>query len=77
MKYILLHGLGQNPSDWNETIKYIDDRLDVSCPALFEWLPKTKVSYTHLYHCRTLVLYGEKDKSNQTASVKLKEQIEN
>lgn len=28
-------------------------------------------------HCRTLVLCGEKDKSNQAASVKLKEQIEN
>ena len=28
-------------------------------------------------HCRTLVLCGEKDKSNLTASIKLKEQIEN
>lgn len=175
MKCILLHGLGQNPSDWDNTIKYIDDRVDVSCPALFEWLPKTKTSYTYLYqglekyceqfdepfilgglslggilslqyviehsdkvfslvlmgtqfsmpknilkfqniifrilpntsfskmgldkkavislcnsmmdlnfteslediHCRTLILCGEKDKSNQAASMKLKEQIEN
>lgn len=175
MKCILLHGLGQNPSDWNNTIQYMDDRVDVLCPALFEWLPKTKPSYTCLYyglekyceqfdepfmlgglslggilalqyvlehsdkvysvvlmgtqfsmpknmlrlqnimfrilpntafrkmglnkkevislcnsmkdlnftdnlkdiHCRTLVLCGEKDKSNQAASVKLKEQIEN
>lgn len=175
MECILLHGLGQNSSDWNNTIKYIDDSVDVSCPALFEWLPKTKTTYTHLYqelekycerfdepfilgglslggilalqyviehsnkvhslvlmgtqfsmpknmlrfqnmifrilpntafskmgldkkevislcnsmidlnftenlkdiHCRTLVLCNEKDKSNQAASVKLKEQIEN
>lgn len=175
MKCILLHGLGQNPSDWDNTIKYIDDRVDVSCPALFEWLPKKKTSYTYLYqglekyceqfdepfilgglslggilslqyalehsdkvfslvlmgtqfsmpknmlrfqniifrilpntsfsnmgldkkavislcnsmmalnftenlediHCRTLILCGEKDKSNQAASMKLKEQIEN
>lgn len=175
MKCILLHGLGQNPSDWNNTIQYMDGRVDVLCPALFEWLSKTKPSYTCLYHglekyceqfdepfmlgglslggilalqyvlehsdkvysvvlmgtqfsmpknmlrlqnimfrilpntafrkmglnkkevislcnsmkdlnftdnlkdihCRTLVLCGEKDKSNQVASVKLKEQIEN
>ncbi len=175
MKCILLHGLGQNPSDWDETAKYINHRLDVSCPALFEWLPKTKVCYTHLYqglenhcgqfdepfilgglslggilalqytiehsdkvsslvlmgtqfsmpknmlrfqnvifrmlpntafskmglgkkevislcnsmmdldfteylkdiHCKTLVLCGKKDKSNQAASIKLKEQIKN
>ncbi len=175
MKCILLHGLGQRPSDWNDAVKYIDDRLDVSCPALFEWLPKTEACYTHLYqrlekycdqfnepfvlgglslggilalhytiehtnkvhslilmgtqfsmpknmlrfqniifrilpnaaftkmgickkevislcnsmmdldfrqnlkdiHCRTLVLCGEKDKSNLSASIKLKEQIRN
>ncbi len=175
MKCILLHGLGQNPSDWKDTIQYMDDRLDVSCPGLFEWLPKTEVSYTCLYqglekyceqfdepfilgglslggilalqyvlehshkvyslilmgtqfsmpknmlrfqnfifrilpnkafhkmgidkkgiislcnsmmdlnftenlkdiHCRVLILCGEKDKSNQGASVKLKEQIKN
>lgn len=49
MKCILLHGLGQTPSDWDNTVKYMDDRLDVTCPALFEWLPKTDVCYAHLY----------------------------
>lgn len=49
MKCILLHGLGQNPSDWNYTMKHIDDSVDVSCPALFEWLPETNVSYNCLY----------------------------
>ncbi len=49
MKCILLHGLGQTPSDWKNTEKYLDDRADVSCPALFEWLHKTEFSYSSLY----------------------------
>lgn len=50
MKCILLHGLGQKPSDWDNTIKYIDNGVDVSCPALFKWLAKTETSYNCLYH---------------------------
>ena len=49
MKCILLHGLGQKPSDWDNTIKYIDNGVDVSCPALFKWLAKTEASYNCLY----------------------------
>ncbi len=50
MKCILLHGLGQNPTDWKDTIAYFDDILDVSCPALYEWLSSKGADYTHLYH---------------------------
>ena len=35
-KCILLHGLGEKPSDWSDTVKYIDRNFEVSCPALFE-----------------------------------------
>jgi len=49
MKCILLHGLGQSSSDWNNTIKYMNNSLDVSCPDLFQWLPKTEVCYANLY----------------------------
>ena len=49
MKCILLHGLGQKPSDWDETVKYIDNRLEVFCPALYEWLSPKETCYAHLY----------------------------
>lgn len=49
MKCILLHGLGQKPSDWNDTTKYMGNEPDISCPDLFKWSPKTDIHYTHLY----------------------------
>lgn len=49
MKCILLHGLGQVPSDWNDSIKDIDKNFEVSCPALFEWLHGTEFCYANLY----------------------------
>ena len=50
MKCIFLHGLGQTPSDWIDTVKNLDENFDVSCPALFEWLDGTECCYTNLYH---------------------------
>ena len=49
MKCILLHGLGQTPSDWNDTVKNLDENFEVSCPALFEWLHGTEFCYANLY----------------------------
>ena len=28
MKCILLHGLGQTPSDWNDTVKNLDENFE-------------------------------------------------
>jgi len=50
MKCIFLHGLGQTPSDWIDTVKNLDENFDVSCPALFEWLDGTECCYANLYH---------------------------
>lgn len=57
MECILLHGLGQNPSDWDETVKHIGGGLSISRPALFDWLGDD-ASYARLY--RGLEKYCEK-----------------
>ena len=44
-----LHGLGQTPSDWIDTVKNLDENFDVSCPDLFEWLDGTEFCYANLY----------------------------
>ncbi|HBF8940308.1 TPA: hypothetical protein KO175_004286, partial [Clostridioides difficile] len=38
MKSILLHGLGQTSSDWDKTIEVMENRMDIICPNLSEWL---------------------------------------
>ena len=49
MKCILLHGLGQTPSDWNDTVKNLDENFEVSCPALLGWLHGTEFCSANLY----------------------------
>ena len=49
MKCILLHGLGQTPADWHNTVKNLDERFESNCPALFDWLQGTEFCYTNLY----------------------------
>lgn len=58
MKYIFLHGLGQNSSSWEKTIDVMDDNLDIDCPNLFTLLQGRKVNYSNLYqvfseYCKT------------------------
>ena len=31
MKYILLHGMGQNASSWDKTISFLSDNTKVVC----------------------------------------------
>ncbi|MCM1267559.1 MAG: alpha/beta hydrolase [Bacteroidales bacterium] len=50
MKYIFLHGLGQKPSDWEETVKAADPAGEVICPDLFAWLHGKEPDYAVLYH---------------------------
>lgn len=50
MQYILIHGLGQNSSSWNETISYMVKQDHVICPELSLFLKEGDVSYTNLYH---------------------------
>ncbi|MCI9531186.1 MAG: hypothetical protein HFH38_05470 [Lachnospiraceae bacterium] len=49
MECILLHGLGQTPSDWIDTVKNLDDNFEVSCPALLGWLHGTEFCSANLY----------------------------
>lgn len=43
-----MHGLGQNPSNWKETIKYLDLAITIECPDLFD-LYKGEPNYSNLY----------------------------
>lgn len=49
MKCILLHGLGQNAAAWDDTVRYMDEKLDILCPELFDWLSGSEASYPRLY----------------------------
>ena len=49
MKTILLHGLGQTSSSWNNTISTMDNNTDILCPNLFDWLENKEVCYQVLY----------------------------
>lgn len=51
MKYIFLHGLGQNSSSWDKVLNYInvEDYDDIICLNLFELLSSKEITYTNLY----------------------------
>lgn len=43
MKYILLHGMGQNASSWDKTISFLPDNTETVCSELSIFLPKETV----------------------------------
>lgn len=49
MKYILLHGLGQNSSSYNKTIEYMEMKNDIICLDLVKLLHCKEVNYANLY----------------------------
>lgn len=49
MKYILLHGLGQTSSSWNKTLDVMNDKWDIECPNLVDWLYNESSCYETLY----------------------------
>lgn len=49
MKYILLHGLGQNSFSYNKTIEFMEMKDDIICLNLIELLDGKEVSYSSLY----------------------------
>ena len=50
MKTLLLHGLGQTPSNWDSTIDAMGKSTDIVCPNLFGLLGNGEVCYPALYH---------------------------
>lgn len=49
MKHILIHGLGQDASSWNETISYMIEQDNIICPELSFLLKEKEASYSNLY----------------------------
>ncbi|MFD1335556.1 alpha/beta fold hydrolase [Oceanobacillus iheyensis] len=49
MRYIFVHGLGQDSSSWQETISYMGETAEILCPDLFELLEGKELTYKNLY----------------------------
>ena len=49
MQYIFIHGLGQDPSGWDETKLYLGGQRRIDCPDLSLFLKDEDVSYGNLY----------------------------
>ncbi len=49
MKYIFVHGLGQNASSWNGTIATLDETMDIHCPELSVMIENKGAVYDSLY----------------------------
>lgn len=57
MSYIFVHGLGQNSSNWRETINGLNIVTNIECPNLFD-LYIGELNYNNLY--RTFSKYCDK-----------------
>lgn len=49
MNLIFLHGLGQTPSSWNETLTFLPQCIKAYCPNLFTLCEDNMVTYEKLY----------------------------
>ena len=49
MKYILLHGMGQNASSWDETVLYLSNTVETICPELSKFFTEENCYYTKMY----------------------------
>ncbi|MEH6944406.1 alpha/beta fold hydrolase [Bacillus sp. JJ722] len=49
MRYIFVHGLGQNSTSWEETISFMGKTTQISHPDLFDLLKDKKPTYNNLY----------------------------
>lgn len=48
MKYILLHGMGQNASSWDKTISFLSDNTKVVCPELSDFFTEGNCHYSKM-----------------------------
>lgn len=53
LKYIFLHGLGQESSSWKNTIKNIESKYDIACPNLTDFFQGKEINYINLYESFT------------------------
>lgn len=49
MKYILLHGMGQNASSWDKTISFLSDNTETVCPELSDFFTVNNCYYSKIY----------------------------
>ena len=49
MRYLFIHGLGQNPSSWDKTISFMPDSIHAQCPDLAALLDGKEATYANLY----------------------------
>lgn len=49
MKYLFLHGLGQNAFSWKQTVSYLKKSDDIVCLNLFDLLEEKEMTYENLY----------------------------
>lgn len=61
MKYILLHGMGQNASSWDKTISYLPDTAETVCPELSNFFSEDNCNYNKMYSsfCRYCNSFSE------------------
>ena len=61
MKYILLHGMGQNASSWDKTISYLPDAAKTACPELSNFFSEDNCNYNKMYSsfCRYCNSFSE------------------
>ena len=49
MPYLFLHGLGQTPAAWQDTLAYLNSCDDICCPDLAEFLTQKPGQWNNLY----------------------------
>ena len=49
MKYILLHGMGQNASSWDKTISFLSNDIETVCPELSDFFTEGDCYYSKMY----------------------------
>lgn len=49
MRYIFLHGMGQNASSWNKTISFLPDNIETVCPELSDFFVQGSCLYSKMY----------------------------
>lgn len=49
MKYILLHGMGQNASSWDKAISFLPNNTETVCPELSDFFTEGNCYYSKMY----------------------------
>ena len=56
MKYVLIHGLGQNSSSWNKTLSFMEKKEIFVCIDLLEIIENKDCNYNNINNAKLLFL---------------------